>query len=245
MLAVALNYVGEIEEKGFGSIFMKHFDDFKVIKISPYEELEKGPLELCQPVEYKDLIKEIQESWDSTGTTLELRGFRDKLQRAVRQMCFFDEEKKFEKVLLEGSEAIIDFPWALQIVMVQLPLVDWDQDAEWIRNADILILNNSEEESRDFIAQVKTIRSGIPVFTEKVQGGLSKELQDSLEVLFNTYLENRKKIKAMLEEKLSEQVISCEQARRMAAKLRVNLYLFGNVCDECGYSITRCGLGCF
>lgn len=245
MLAVALNYAGEIKEKGFSSIFVKHFNDFKVIKISPYEELEKGRLQLCQPVEYEELIKNIQQSWDSSQTVLELRGLRDKLQRAVRQMCFFDEEKKFEKVILESSEGIIDFPWALQIVLAQLPVPAWEKDEEWIRNADVIILNNSERESNDFIAKIKLIRPGLPVFTEKVLEGLSKDLKDTLDDLFVSYLKNRNAIKAMLEEKLPEQVIRCDQAHRMAAKLRVSLYLFGNVCDECGVSITRCNLGCF
>ncbi|MDD3874699.1 MAG: hypothetical protein PHE01_11075 [Methanosarcina sp.] len=245
MLAVALNYVGGIEEKGFGPIFVKRFNDFKVIKISPYEELKKGQLQLCQPVEYEELIKGIQEHWDPSGTFLELRGFKDKLQRAIRQMCFFDEEKKFEKVLLEGSDGITDFPWALQIVLVQLPAPGWEQDMEWIRKADILILNNSVEESRNFIDQAKIIRPDVPIFIEKIQEGLSDEMKSSLESLFTTYLEKRKRVKAMLEENLSDQVINCEQAHRMAAKLRVDLYLFGNVCDECGYSITRCRLGCF
>lgn len=245
MLAVALNYVGDIEGKEFSSVLLKHFNDFKVIKINPCQELKKDRLQLCQPVEYEELIKNIQQSWDSSQTVLELRGLRDKLQRAVRQMCFFDEEKKFEKIILEGPEGIIDFPWALQVVRVQLPIPAWEQDEEWIRNADILILNNSEEDSRDYIAQIKLIRPGLPVFTEKVQEGLSKELEDCLEDLFVSYQKNRNKIKAMLEEKLPGQVIRCDQAHRMAAKLRVSLYLFGNVCDECGVSITRCGLGCF
>ena len=246
MLAVAVNYIGAIKEKQFGPVFVKFFDDFKVVKPSPYGDLGKGRLQLCQPEEYEEALKGIQKYWDPTETFLELKGPKDKLQKVVRQMCFFDEEKKYEKVLLEGFDGITDFPWAVQIVMVQLPVLDWGQEPEWLRKADILILNDADrQESRDFLAKVKKARPGIEIFIEKVQEGLSKELKQCLETLFAEYLEKRRRIREVLEKQQSEQVISCEQAHRMAGKLKVSLFLFGNVCDECGYRVTRCRLGCF
>ena len=246
MLGVALNCWGGTEEDQFGPMFVKLFNDFKVVKIIPYDDLKKGRLQLCQPEEYEELIKKIQKNWDPSGTFLELRGLKSKLQKAVRQMFFFDEENKYEKVLLEGCDGISDFAWAIQIVMIQQPVLGWEQRLEWIKKADILVLNDLEgEESQDIMARVKMIRPDIPIFIEKVQEGLSKELKDSLEDSFAAYLEKRTRIKIMLEEKQPEQSISCAQARIMAGKLRVNWFLFGNVCDECGYSITNCGFGCF
>lgn len=244
MLAVALNYVGMIEEENLGPMFVKLFNDFKVVKLSPYDDVKEAQLQLCQPESYKELVKHIQQVWDSSETFLELRGSKVKLQKTVRQMLFFDEEKKYKKVLLEGCHGISDFPWAIQIVLIQLPVSDREQKLDWMGQADVLILYNSEEEaSRDFINRLKMIRPDIPIFIEKVQAGWSEELKDSLETLFSSYLEKRQRIKEMLAEKYPEQSISCEEARRMAGK--VNRFLFGNVCDECGYRITHCGLGCF
>lgn len=245
MLAVALNYPQGTEENQLGTVLVKLFNDFKVVRMNPDEEKPKGQLELCQPTTYSEVVQDIQKHWDATGTFLELSGPRVKLQRVVRQMCFFETDRKFDKVLLEGRQGIIDFPWAVQIVLIQRPATGKDLDLEWIKKADIMVVDGSEEESREFIAQVKKIRPDVRVFREKVSEGLSKELQDSLEDVWAAYLEKRKKIKMMLAEKLPEQVITCEQAHRMAAQLRVSLFLFGNVCDECGYSITTCGLGCF
>ncbi len=247
MLAVALNYKGAVEEKNFGSILMKLFDGFKMVKLCPGDDLEEGRLQLCRPEGYEDLMEYIQEFWNPSESVLELRGPMVKLQRAVRHMFFFDEEKKFEKAFLEGCDGITDFLWAVQIVVVQLPVAGWEQDAQWFRKAEIIVLNDSErEESRDFAAKIKKIRPDIPLFIEKVfQEGLSKELQDSLEALFAAYLEKRKKIKEMLQKKQPEQLVTCEQARRMAGELGISLFLFGSVCDELGYRVTRCGLGCF
>lgn len=247
MLAVAINYKGAVEEKNLGSILMKLFDGFKMVKLYPGDKLEEGRLQLCRPEGYEDLLEYIKESWNPSGSVLELRGPGVKLQRAVRHMFFFDEEKKFEKAFLEGCDGITDFPWAVQIAVVQLPVVGWEQDAQWFRKAEIIILNDSErEESRDFAAKIKKLRPDTPLFIEKVfQEGLSKELQDSLEALFADYLKKRKGIKKMLQEKQPEQLITCEQARRMAGELGAGLFLFGNVCDELGYRVTRCGLGCF
>lgn len=246
MLTAALNYIGMPEENDFGAMFVNLFNDFKVVRLSTYEDLKPDRLKICEPVKYEELIKEVQEYWDPSQTFLELRGLKVRLQKAVRQMCFFDEEKKFDKVLLQGREGIIDFPWAVQIVILQLPVPGWKQKPEWLRKADVLILNDSgDEESRDFIAKVKKLRPNLPVFTEKIQAGLSGELRDSLETLFSSYLVKREKIKDTLEEKYPGQTISCEQAHRLAGRLKVNMFLLGNVCDECGYRITRCSLGCF
>lgn len=245
MLAAALNYMGTLEEGNFVPMFVKHFNDFKVVKLSPYEE-KKGRLQLCEPEEYEELVKHIEKEWDPSETFLELRGLKVRLQKAVRQMFFFDEGKKYKKVLLEGCGGITDFPWAMQIMIVQLPVMGDKENREWIRKADIIILNHSEgEESRDFIIRVKKIRPNTSVLTANLQESWPRELTDSLEVAFSGYLEKRQKIKEMLAEKCPQHSITCEQARRMAGKLRVSSFLFGNVCDECGYSITNCGLSCF
>lgn len=61
----------------------------------------------------------------------------------------------------------------------------------------------------------------------------------------NVYLDKRKNIEKMLQQKQPELLISCKQARRMARELGVSMFLVGSVCDELGYKITRCGLGCF
>lgn len=246
MLAAALNSIGGIPEDTFGQKFVELFNDFKVVKLSPIEELEKGPLQLCVPVEYQELIKNIQYNWDSTQTFLEMRGLKAKLQRAIRQMFFFDEEKIFDKVLLLGCVGVNDFPWAIQVVVMQPPVSGWEQNLELIGQADILVLNDVDEsEAGKLIEQVKLTRPDMPVFAEEISQGLSIEFKDSLEKIFIDHLAKRKRIKQMLREKQTGQSISCEQAYKMAAKLRVGLYLFGNVCDECGYSITRCRLGCF
>lgn len=246
MLAVALNSIGISEEEKFGAVFVELFKDFKVIKINPCDDLNQGRLELCQPVEYEELVKDIQAHWDASSTFLELRGLKDKVQRAIRQMFFFDEEKKYEKVLLQGCDGIFDFPWALQILIVQSAVPSYELDPERMGQVDVLIVNSTKEkESRELMDKVKIIRPNLPVFIENIQEGLSQELKKSLEDLFAVYQDKRQKIKGILEENYPEQAMSCEQARKMARKLRVSLFLFGNVCDECGYRITRCGLGCF
>lgn len=246
MLAVALNNKGVTEEAKIESAFIELFKDFKVIKISYADDLPKDHLELCQPVEYKELVKDIQADWDASETFLQLHGLKDKVQRAVRQMFFFDKEKNFEKVLLEGCEGMADYPWALQIVIAELPGTELEPDPEWIGQTDILIINNLDDKaSRAFVEKVKNIRPNLPVFFENISTGLSLELKNNLQLLFADYLDKRQKIKSVLEEKYPQRLIQCEQARRMAHKLRVSVFLFGNVCDECGYRITHCGLGCF
>ena len=134
----------------------------------------------------------------------------------------------------------------MQVVVVQLPMPDWEQDAEWIRKAELIILNDTDrKESRDFAAKIKMVRPDVPFFIEQVQAGLSEELKYSPEVLFAVYLDKRKNIEKMLQQKQPELLISCKQARRMARELGASLFLVGSVCDELGYKITRCGLGCF
>ncbi|MCG9969320.1 hypothetical protein L9W92_14980 [Pelotomaculum terephthalicicum JT] len=245
MLAVALNCIGAIGEEEFGPALVKLFNDFMVVKLIPHEDLAEARLQLCQPAGYGELQKDIEESWNPSESLLELRGPNAKLRRMVRQMFFFDEEKKFEKVLLEGCDGITDFPWAVQIVVMQLP-VGWEQVLEWIYMADIIVLIDSESEvCRDFAARLKTIGPDIPVFLENVQEGLSNDLKVGLEVLFADYIKKRDEIKDILESQYPEQLISCAQAHRMAGKLGVSLPLVGNVCDEHGYRVTYCRLGCF
>ena len=246
MLAAALNYRGRVEDKDWGSVFIRQFDEFKLIRLAPYEEIEKVRLQLCQPEDYEELAQHIQKKWDAAEICLEMRGPKVKLLRAVRQMLFFDQEKRYDRVLLEGCDGVKDFPWALQIMVIQLPAAEAELDPESMEGADILILNDSPEtESRGFIAGIRKDHPDIPVFAEKMGGGFSPELKAGLEALFNTYMEKRERIKAMLAEKLSEPSISCAQACSMAGELQVSSFLFGNVCDECGYSITHCGLSCF
>lgn len=246
MLAVATNYLGLSGEQKFGSAFLRSFDDFVVIKLNPSGDLVKSSLELCQPEGYADLLKDIHMSWDASGSELELRGLKGKMKRLVRYMFFFDEEKKFTKVLLEGSDGITDFPWALQIVVIQLPVEVRERDLAWLRSADIIILIDAENEaSRDYAAKLNKIMPGTPVYLEKFAQGLSQDLKAALEVMFADYAKKRNLIREQLAAKYPEQVISCTQARGMAGELRVNLSLFGSVCDELGYRITQCGLGCF
>jgi hypothetical protein len=246
MLAVALNYKGAEVEKNLGSILMELFDGFKMIKIYPGDDLKKDQLQLCQSEGYKDLMAYIQENGDPSNSMLELWGPRSKLQKAVRYKFYFDQEKKIENAFLEGCDGFTDFPWAVQVVVVQLPMPDWEQDAEWIRKAELIILNDTDrKESRDFAAKIKMVRPDVPFFIEQVQAGLSEELKYSPEVLFAVYLDKRKNIEKMLQQKQPELLISCKQARRMARELGVSMFLVGSVCDELGYKITRCGLGCF
>lgn len=246
MIAVALNHTGLLEEQNLGQMFVQRFADFKVVKLNPYDETKAGQLALCQSETYAELMNQVQKDWDPSGTFLELRGKQAKLQRAVRQMLFFDPEKNFERVLLDGCDGIRDFPWAIQIVILQMPVRDWGQKLEWIKKADMLVIKNAAgEKSSTFFDRVKIIRPQLPIFTEKLQEGWSKECTESLESLFAGYLEKRQRIKAILAEKCPAQSVSCEQASRMAANLGVSRFLFGNVCDEYGYSISHCGFGCF
>jgi hypothetical protein len=246
MLLVALNYLGTVKEKNLGSKLLGLFDDFKVIKLSCSQDYKEDRLQLCQPEEYEDLQQHVQKFWDQSGNFLELRGPKDKLQRIVRQMLFFDEEKKFEKVFLDGCNGCTDFPWACQFVMVHLPVSDWEQAIDWMRKADIIVLNSLEdEENEDLINKIIKIRPDILNITKNGQEGLLKGMKDGLDVLFAGYMGKRERIKHMLQLQCADRAISCAQARSMAEKLGVSTFLFGNVCDECGYRITNCGLSCF
>ncbi|MGE5458881.1 MAG: hypothetical protein ACM3NJ_00365 [Methanobacterium sp.] len=246
MIAAALNYAGPMQAGDFGPIFVKQFSDFKVVKLNPYEEVKRSQLQLCQPETYASMLKQIEKAWDPTGNFLELCGSKGKLQRVVRQMFFFDTEKEFERVFLEGCEGIRDFPWAIQIMIMQAPVIGWEQKMEWIRKADLLILSDwAEEDSSGFMEKVKMIRPELPVFMQKLQEDWPQALKDNLESLFAGYLKKRQRIITALAENCPEQSISCEQASRMAALLRVDRYLFGSVCDEYGYSISHCAFGCF
>ncbi|HBC94285.1 MAG TPA: hypothetical protein DCZ10_15660 [Pelotomaculum sp.] len=246
MLAAATSYLGLADGQKFGPVFMKSFDDFTAIRLTPCGDLEEGGLQLCQPEGYGDLLKSIQKSWNPSKSLLELRGPKVKLQRMVRYMFFFDEEEKSEKVLLEGRDGITDFPWAVQIVVVQPPVKALESDPEWISKADVIVLLDAESEAgKDFAAGLKTICPDIPVFAEKAREGLSNDLKVSLEVLFADYIKKRNRIKDILQARYPELQISCTRAHRLAGELGASLFLVGNVCDELGYRITQCGLGCF
>ncbi|MEN6327527.1 MAG: hypothetical protein ABFD18_15145 [Syntrophomonas sp.] len=246
MLAVALNYIGIPEaDNCFVPMFMRQFNDFKVIKLSPYDEKSKSRLQLCEPEEYEEIVKQIEKEWDPSGTCLELRGPKAKLQKMVRQKLFFDEEK-IAKVLLDSSNGISDFPWAVQIAMIQPPVPEGRQDKGRLKKADVMVINHSgDEECRDYIKKVQAIRADLPVIVKDLREGWPQELTDSLEAAFAGYLEKRQRIKELLAGKYPEQMLSCKQAHRLAGKLKVDSFLLGNVCDECGYIINNCGLGCF
>ncbi len=245
MLAVALNYTGALEEENnFRPMFMRQFNDFKVIKLSPYDKGSKSRLQLCQPEEYEAIVKQIKKEWEPSGTFLELRGARAKLQKTVRQKLFFDEEK-IDKVLLDSSNGINDFPWAVQIAIIQSPLPEGRQDKGRIKKVDVMVINHPETEVPGVHKKIQAIRADLPVFAKDIWEGWPQELTDSLEAAFAGYLEKKQRIKEILAAKYPEQMLSCKQAHRLAGKLKVNPFLFGNVCDECAYIITSCGLGCF
>ncbi|NQS76274.1 MAG: hypothetical protein HQP61_07525 [Peptococcaceae bacterium] len=246
MLAVAINYQGAVEEKNLGSTLMKIFDGFKLIKLYPSDDLAPDRLQLCRSEGYAELIKDIQEYRHPVESLLELRGPRIKLLRAVRHMFFFEEEKKYDQVFLEGGNGIIDFPWAFQLVLVEPPVSEWEQKPRWIKEADMMVIGGDKsEKNKNFIARIKKIRPDVPIYTEKIQNDLSPELKENLELLFAAYVEKRKKTKDALQLQYPKPQITCEQAQEMAGKLGVSLFLLGSVCDELGYSVIRCRLGCF
>ncbi|TEB09602.1 hypothetical protein [Pelotomaculum propionicicum] len=246
MLAVALNSLGTIDEEYFASLFVRQFTGFKVIKLSLYKDAEKDQLQVCQPEKDADLLKDLIQNSDPADPILRLKGPRAKLQKAVRSMFFPGQKKKHEKVLLIGSEGFNDFPWAVQIVAVQLNVLDLIQDTEELQKSGFMILHDPEKnESENFIVGVKTLHPENTMYVELYQGDRSKDIKKCYEVVFAEYLVKRKKIKERLEEQHPGQVISCAQAGRIAGELRVSTYLVGSVCDEYGYQITNCGLGCF
>lgn len=247
MLAVALNCVGEINGNDFGSGFLKHFDDFQVLKLNFYDDFTEKELQVCQPELEEALLKDELERLDLYKPLLELQGTKEKLQKTVRSMFFPGVgKKKYEKVLLTGCDGMSDFPWAVQIVLAQLPASGWARDPAWLRRADIIVLYGPEEEKGRCATRVKALCPGVPVFAEMAADDLSQDLKDRLEALFSAYLEKRKEIKEKLAERQTGPLmVDCEQARGLARTLGVNLFLVGSVCDEAGYRITRCGLGCF
>ncbi|MEL7567860.1 MAG: hypothetical protein AAGU27_23685 [Dehalobacterium sp.] len=244
MLTAALNQKGPINRESFSLVFTQHFNDFKTVRIVPQEDLPEGPLQMCQPDKDEDLLKDIEIYLDSTKTFIELRGTKMQLQKAVRNMFFLGIENK--KVLFLGNDGISDFPWAIQIVIVKLPVSGWEPDKTWVRKADVIIVDGSaEKENQDFAAQIKMINPVLPIFNENIQAGLSKGLKDYLAVLFTAYNEKIRCIKEMLAEQHPDRHISCAQAHKIAGKLGVSAPLVGNACDQYGYRITHCSLGCF
>ncbi|MFA5383536.1 MAG: hypothetical protein WC364_02525 [Eubacteriales bacterium] len=246
MLAVALNTIGLYPQEGWGPLFLKTFNDFKVIRAVPCEEKKDEPLQLCEHEQYDELVKNISEKWDPSQNILELRGPKNKLQKTVRYMFFFNPDKKIDRVFLEDCSGMLSFPWALQVFILNSPEPGHVPGRDLINQADIFILDaQCGEQRREALDQIKKYRPGLPVFTENLQEGISGTLKGILGKLFAAYLENRDRVKLALETNYSDKQIICEQARKMAGKLKVSLFLFGSVCDECGYAITQCGLGCF
>lgn len=244
MLVVAINHMGTIDERSFASMFVRLFDDFKVIELSPCEDSKEERLQVCQPEKDMDLLKDIQQNSDPSELILRIRGPRAKLQKTVRSMFFPGQKKKYERVLLIGSDVLNDFPWAIRIIVVPAPVLDRVQDMK--SKAGFKVLHDPErEKSEDYIFVLKTIHPDIPIFAEKFQEELSKGIKICFEAIFADYLVKRKRIKERLERQQPVQQISCEQAHRIAGELGVSTYLVGSVCDELGYIITKCSMGCF
>ena len=233
-------------KEGWGSLFLETFCGFKVIRTIASEEIKSGPLQLCEHEQYDELAKNISEKWDSSQNILELQGLKDKLQKAVRYMFFFDPDKRLDRVFLEDCRGMLNFPWAMQVFILNSPEPDYVPGRTIINQADVFILNTHYgETNKKAQDQIKKYRPGLLVFRENLQEGISGELKSILGQLFEAYLENRTRVKSALETNYPDKQITCEQARKMACKLKVSLFLIGNVCDEWGYAITQCGLGCF
>jgi hypothetical protein len=250
MLAVAITHVGTTVDDSFETGLLKHFEGFQVVRLRirepTAETLAETRLQICEPEKEGDLLRVLREDEEPAGPWLELQGPREKLQKAVRSLFFPGREPKYERVLLTGCEGIADFPWALQIVCVHLPVPGWEQNPEWVRKADVIVLRGSEgEESRRLTAGIKTLRPDVPLFGDGDGQGWAVGLRGSLEGLFAAYGEKRRRIKERLEAQQAGRQLECERARKLAETLGVDLSLVGSVCDESGYRITRCGLGCF
>ncbi len=243
MLAVAINHMGTIDEGSFASYFIKLFDDFKVIKLSYCEDSEGKRLQVCRPEKNTDLLEEIQQNSEQPLTMLKLSGPKAKLQKAVRSMFFPGQKQKYEKVLLIGSDILNDFPWAIRVIVVPLPVLDRIPDIGL--NTGFTVLRDLERKrSVDYIFVLKTIYPDMQVFEDKFQEEISKDIKRSFEAVFTEYLDKRKRIKESLEEQAG-QLVSCIQACGLARELGVSSHLVGSVCDEFGYMITNCSLGCF
>lgn len=246
MLAVALNTIGLYPQEGWGPLFLETFNDFKAIRAVPYEKIKDGPLQLCEHEQYDELVKNISEKWDPSQNTLELRGPKNKLQKTVRYMFFFDPDKKFDRVFLEDYNGMLNYPWAMQVFILNSPEPGYVPGRALVNQADVFILNAQCGEMRQkALDQIKKYRPDLPVFKENLQEGVSGQLKGVLDQLFAAYLENRARVKLALETNYPDKQITCEQARKMAGRLKVNLFLIGSVCDEWGYAITQCGLGFF
>jgi len=246
MLAVALNTIGLYPQEGWGPLLLGTFNNFKVIRAIPYEKKKDKPLQLCEHEQYDELVKNISERWDPFHNILELRGPKNKLQKAIRYMFFFDPDKKFDRVFLEDCNGMLDFPWAMQVLVLNSPEPGFTPGRALVNQADIIILNaQCEKMHQKALDQIKKYKPDLPVFKQNLQEGISGQLKDILDQLFTAYLENRTRVKLTLETNYPDKQITCEQARKMAGKLKVSLFLIGSVCDECGYAITQCGLGCF
>jgi hypothetical protein len=166
MIAAALNYWGVESDENFAPRFVEQFKDFKVIRLNPVEEVKPGQLQLCQPENYDQMMQQIQINWDPSETFLEIRGSRVKLQRTVRQRLFFDEQR-LEKILLEGLDGLVDFPWAVQILLVRLPVEGKKQYLKQLKKMDVLILlASSEEEGQGFIDSAKKVNPDMLMFRE-------------------------------------------------------------------------------
>ncbi len=244
MLAVAINHMGAYDEESFVSYFIKLFDDFKVIELSYCEDSEEERLQVCRPGKDTDLLKEIQQNSEPPCTMLKLSGPRAKLQKAVRSMFFPGQKQKYEKVLLMGSDILDDFPWAIRVIVVPLPVLDRIRDIGL--NVGFTVSRDLErKKSVDYIFVLKTVYPDMQVFEEKFQEEISKDIKRSFEALFADYLDKRKRIKESLGEQQPGQLVSCVQACDLACELGVSTHLVGSVCDEFGYMITNCSLGCF
>lgn len=246
ILVAAINSIGAAPDNSFESVFFKEFTGFQTVKLSFCADSAEKKLQICQPEPEEELLRSVLKSPDMSGPLLKLQGSGDRLQKAVRSIFFPGRERKYENFLLAGCDGIAYFPWAVQIVDVYLPAPGWEQKLEWIRKADVIVLYGSEgQESREFTSEVKRLRPDVPIFMEKAGPYLSGPLKDCLRDLFAAYLKNRIKIKEVLEEQTTERQIECGKAHKLAERLGVDLSLVGSVCDESGYRITRCGLGCF
>lgn len=244
MLTVALNQKGTINREGFAAVFTQYFNDFKTVRVVLREDLPEGPLQMCQPEKDEDLLKDIEIYLDSSKTFIELRGTKMQQQKAVRNMFFLGIENK--KILFLGDDGITDFPWAVQIVIAKLPEFGWEPDKAWVRKADVIIVDDSaEKENKDFAAKINMINPAVPIFNENIQTGLSKGLKDYLKAIFAAYSEKMQGIKEVLAEQHPDRHISCVQAHKIAEMLGVSVPLVGNACDQYGYRITHCSLGCF
>jgi hypothetical protein len=246
MLAVALNTIGPYPQEGWGPLFLEAFNDFKVIQAISCEKVKDGPLQMCRREQYDELVRDISEKWDPSQNILELRGPKNKMQKAVRYMFFFDQDKKFDRVFLEDCSGMLNFPWAMQVFILNSPEPGYLPGQDLIDQAEVFILNTQcGEVHREVLDQVKKYRPSLPVFTENLQEGISGALKGILDELFAAYAENRARVKWSLENDHPDKQLTCDQARKMAGKLGISLFLIGSVCDECGYAITQCGLGCF